>query len=208
LPNTPPTNAPTSLGALAAALAATECRKLLSGQERDAAVGHQLFLDARHHQYWVTRYQRNPNCRFDHQVWEIQPLAIAPGRMTWSQLLNCVAPESPRETMAVRVAGHGFTRSLLCSGCGAFAARHAALERRMRTALKRCPKCGHNAEPAGIDTDDWLPVASLSNRDLRRSLASAGLRIGDVVTVRTAESESHHELVPCTQARWEVQSAK
>ena len=45
----PATAAPSSLGALAAALQAIECQKLLTGRRAEAAVGAQVLIDARTH---------------------------------------------------------------------------------------------------------------------------------------------------------------
>src|SRR6185295_12516568 len=67
--NAAATNAPSTLGALAASLQAIECQKLLSGQFESVAVSKQVLIDAAHHKHYVTAFRRNPNCRFDHEVW-------------------------------------------------------------------------------------------------------------------------------------------
>ena len=62
----PATAAPSSLGALAAALQAVEVQKLLSGRKADAAVGAQVVVDVRTHKLYRTATRRNNTCRLTH----------------------------------------------------------------------------------------------------------------------------------------------
>ena len=107
-----PTRAPSSLGAVPAALAATELRKLLGGESEGLLTGRQVLCDLRHHEYWVTRYERNPACRFDHQSWAVTPFPSAVGRMTWRRFLQSACPKDSLDAVACRVAGQSFTRLL------------------------------------------------------------------------------------------------
>ena len=114
-----PTNAPSSLGALAAALQAIECQKLLAGRWEHVAVSRQVLIDACSHQHYVTTFRRNPRCRFDHQVWPIAPLTDQPKELTLQQafaLMREVDGEEPAR--ALRLEGQQFVRQLTCPGCG------------------------------------------------------------------------------------------
>ena len=72
----PATTAPAELGTLAAALLITELRKLL----RNAAtlVGGQLFLDTSNYGQHQATFTCNPDCRGEHEAWDIAPLALDP----------------------------------------------------------------------------------------------------------------------------------
>ena len=83
-----PTDAPSSVGALAASLQAIECRKLLMGQKELAAIGRQALLDAERHKHYLTEFRRNPRCRFDHAVCQIEKLDSMAGVATVGGMLR------------------------------------------------------------------------------------------------------------------------
>jgi hypothetical protein len=62
------TNAPASLGALAGALMAIECRKLAGGGNGASLAGKRLVIDAAWHKQHITVLRRNPRCRFHHRI--------------------------------------------------------------------------------------------------------------------------------------------
>ena len=58
------TNAPSSLGALAASIQAIELSKLLADSTRQNHANRQIVMDAAHNRYYHTMLSRNPHCRF------------------------------------------------------------------------------------------------------------------------------------------------
>jgi molybdopterin/thiamine biosynthesis adenylyltransferase len=116
-----PTNAPSYLGALAASLEAIECEKLIRGEKERAACGKEVLIDGRHHRYFVTSYARNPACRFDHRVWEVERLEDGPN-LTLSEALALPsrrAPQNSEPPPFFRVAGKYFVTQLICPACKA-----------------------------------------------------------------------------------------
>jgi molybdopterin/thiamine biosynthesis adenylyltransferase len=166
-----PTGAPSALGALAAALLALECQKMLAGEVERAAVGRQVTLNARWHQFSVTSFRRNPQCRFDHAPWAIEPLACDTRGLRLADLL----PESG----AARVPGQRFVRRRLCRGCGR-EIRMFHLECSLDPSLRQCSACGKPMATPGFDVVECLS-RDLPPDVLGMSLADAGLRYGDVV---------------------------
>jgi hypothetical protein len=166
-----PTGAPSALGALAAAMLALECHKMLSGDFDRAAIGRQVTLNPRWHQSSVTQFRRNPLCRFDHATWTIEPLACHTHELRLADLL----PASG----AARVAGQRFVRRRLCSGCGR-EKRMFHLECSLGPGLRQCGACGRHMATPGFDVVESLD-RDLPPDVLGMSLAAAGLRYGDVV---------------------------
>jgi len=64
-----PTNAPASLGALAAALQVLECAKLLGHAAGVSLLAHELLIDVATNRQYVTELRRNPFCRMPHAMW-------------------------------------------------------------------------------------------------------------------------------------------
>ncbi|MCX6627730.1 MAG: ThiF family adenylyltransferase [Candidatus Solibacter sp.] len=166
-----PTGAPSALGALAAALMALECRKMLGGEVEHAAVGRQVTLNARWHQFSVTLFRPNRQCRFDHATWAIEPLACDAHDLRLADLL----PESS----TVRVPGQRFVRRRLCRQCGR-ESRVFHLECSLDPGLRQCDACGKPMATPGFDVVETLS-RDLPPDVLGMSLADAGLRYGDVV---------------------------
>ena len=190
-----PTRAPSSLGAVPAALAATELHKLLESESDGLLSGRQVLCDLRHHEYWVTRYERNPACRFDHQPWIVTPFPCALGSLTWRRLLQAVCPDASLEAVFCRVAGQSFTRLLRCARCGLTALDQAVLEHRLPRRVARCATCHEPMRSAGVDAADWLSAANLdSGQRMRSRLADAGVRAGDILSVRSPHGQRHVEL--------------
>lgn len=192
--STKPTNAPASLGAVAAAYAASECAKVLRGEWEHAASGRQVLLDLRHHQQFVTRFRRNPRCRFDHAVWQISSLPVVPQRITLRQLHRLLSDFVGGDVAAIRVAGNRFSHNLACSKCGLRSTQGICLPSRNTRRWRACRACHEPLAPVGFDSVDWLMFGALSQHDWRRSAGSVGLRNGDVVTAKAARGEHHVEL--------------
>ena len=189
------TNAPSGLGALAASLQAIECQKLLSGQTERAAVSKQVLVDALYHKHFVTAFRRNPHCRFSgHEVWHIQKLNRAMEDLTLAEALQ-LGRVGTRESgpCALRIEGKPIVKRLTCPACGAVRALFK-LECSLRAAQTKCPKCGRRMLAAGRDVLERLSAAVVSRNVLGRSLASLGLRSGEVFSVGDGEGELHYEL--------------
>ena len=197
---------PSSLGALAAALQALACERLLGGDL--AAAGSQLVIDAVHRTQFVTALRRNPRCRRsgDHGEWRIARLDRGPAELTLGQVLElgkaagagAGAGDGASSTLAL--AGRRLARKSSCMGCGRVSRRlHAAA-----TAARRCRRCGENLVAAGFDLADVVAAGELARRDLRRPLAALGVRAGDVLTVGGPGGEVHLEIGAAGVATREV----
>lgn len=187
------TNAPSSLGALAASLQAIECQKFLSEEREGIAVSKQVLIDAAYHKHYVTAFRRNPRCRFGgHDVWSIENLYRTPGQISLGEALGLAG--SGNLSAALRVEGKPFVKRLTCSGCGT---THPLLrlECSVNEAKRRCDSCGRRLIASGFDSVEELAESGLSDaRLLRRSLRSLGLRPGDVFTIRDGDEDHHYEL--------------
>jgi molybdopterin/thiamine biosynthesis adenylyltransferase len=185
-----PTNAPSSLGALAAALQAIECRKLLAGDVDRAAVGREVLIDATWHRHWVTTLRRNPACRFDHAVWRIERLADGPEALTVGDAL---ALDGAARSGTLRVAGARFVTRLACAGCGTTT---GCLRVASRTGFGTapCPACGAEVAVRGFDLTDRVEAAGLAGDVLGLPLARVGVRAGDVLSVGSPGDEAHYEI--------------
>jgi molybdopterin/thiamine biosynthesis adenylyltransferase len=173
--DTPATNAPAGLGALAAALMTLECRKLLAGARNGCAAGQQIVLDTEWRKFRVTKLRRNPACRFHHGLARWEPLQPAPG-MTMAQLLEL---GGGGVRFSVLGAG-GFVKSLRCGQC---AKDHALwrLRRELRPEDTRCRRCGARMEVAGFDLADSVGQTDMPATLRARPLHRFGFRAGELV---------------------------
>lgn len=176
-----PNGAPCELGALAGAMLAIECRKMLDGEFDAAAIGRQVTLNTRWHRLTVMSFRRNPHCRFDHAEWRIKPLRCDLRGMRIADLLAMVP--------SVEVPGQRFVRRLMCPACGA-QKRLFHLEASLDAAERHCSQCHQPMLATGFDIVETLgqdlPV------DVRRqTLGEAGLRVGDVLQA----GDRHFEIV-------------
>lgn len=182
-----PTNAPSSLGAMAAALQAIECRKILAGDVSFS--NHQALIDAAHHRHYVTRFSRNPRCRFGHRVWRIEKLSFRLEHSTTGDLFK-LATNS--DSVYVRLESKPFVKRLTCQ-CGR-AKKLLHLYCSLNAAARRCA-CGRTMMAAGFDLAESLESRALRPTQLRRTLRSLGLRNGDVVSVGGNGRENHYEII-------------
>jgi len=165
-----PTNAPSSLGALAAAMLALECRKILENQFDRAAISCDVVIDAQWHRHFVTRYQRNSECRFDHRSWLIEKLRCRLDRFTLEDAL--------RLGDRVELNRMPFVTRLMCPRCGGERSLFY-LAAALSHARRNCHACGNAMTATGFDIVDRID-SRLPRRILRLSLRRAGLRLGDV----------------------------
>jgi molybdopterin/thiamine biosynthesis adenylyltransferase len=191
--DSPATNAPSSLGALAAALQAIECQKLLSGHFDRAAAGRQVLIDAAHHKHYVTVFRRNASCRFaGHEIWKIERLNRSPGELTLAEALSLSPVRA--DNAKLRVESKPFVKRLTCSSCG-YQRACLRLECSLSDRFRRCARCGAQMVAAGFDMEEDVSVSSLDQRStLTRSVRSLGFRSGEVFTIRQDGVEFHYEL--------------
>ena len=195
---TPPSNAPACLGGLAAALQAIECQKWLKGEGDHALMGRQILMDAATHQYFVTSYRRNPSCRFDHQTCQISPWRAGPRDLSLGSVLRLGQRPAGQRSALLSFGGKSIIKRLDCPGCG-FTRAMFRLEGRIRAPDRRCPQCGRELLAAGFNMKAHLVADTLGPRDAARSLASLGLRAGDVITISDGRRERHYELGAATR---------
>lgn len=167
-----PTGAPSALGALAAAMAALECRKMLNGNREHAAAGRQVVFDALGHHAVVTRFARNAACRFDHIRWTVDSLA-------WDLREKRLADLVALGGGAALVPEQRFVQRRICPKCGA-SRRLFHLEAGLPVTFAHCPGCRVPTLTPGFDIVETL-TASMPPAVLGLTLAEAGLRPGDIV---------------------------
>ncbi|HVS03952.1 MAG TPA: hypothetical protein VMT16_14395, partial [Thermoanaerobaculia bacterium] len=108
----------------------------------------------------------------------IERLAAAPGELSVAALLDLGARRLGAPAEGLSVLGRAFTSDGRCGSCGAGAAG-------LRLAPPpgaRCRRCGGLRRPPGFGLREGLSPAELS-ACRRRSLASLGVRAGDVAGV-------------------------
>src|SRR5262249_17489455 len=146
---TAPTNAPSSLGALAAALQAIECQNLLRGDHGTLAAACQVMVDALQHRHFVTRLPRNPRCRFDHRTWDIARLGSGPEELTVGSLFGLGADPRATGERRIRVPQQVFASGLVCTACGHRREITLHLAGRLGARDRICQSCGGTMRPAG-----------------------------------------------------------
>jgi hypothetical protein len=187
-----PTNAPASLGALAAALQVLECQKVFAGEWQRAAVSKQLLIDAAAHRHFVTSYRPNPACRFDHALWQIDGLERRARQLSVGDTL-ALAGRDPAAGAALRVEGQVFVRKLVCPRCGDARALPWRLSGRLG-AEQQCVRCQRRMLAPGTDVREWLDESDLLRPALADPLSNLGIRDGDVFTLRGADGDRHIQL--------------
>lgn len=193
-----PTNAPSCVGAVAASLMAVECFKLLTGDMATLVHGRQVLIDLRHHTHYVTRFERNPQCRFDHTTWDIEPLERPPSRLTVAQAIQTAAGQKGDcQGWELRVEGKPFAYRQYCANCHRTWSDHIYLAQRIPGARRQCPACGKPMDVRGSDMSEVVALPNLSRAQRRRSLSSLGLRPGDVFSVHGPAGQRHFELGGC-----------
>ena len=189
-----PTAAPSSLGALAAALLALECRKLLAGDDDRLAIGKQVTLSALAHRHFVTRFTANPACRFDHETWRIDTLSRGPEEATLRQVFALGRARDDRAPLRLAVPHQTFATALSCLTCRERHAVSPYLFDRLSPGRRTCAACGRRLRAAGPDLVEWLAEADVPSFVHDAPLVSLGFRRGDVLTVASAAQGAHLQL--------------
>ncbi len=185
----PATEAPAELGALAASLQAAELRKLLGGATNGATlVGAQVMLDTATHARHLSRFERNEQCRFDHESWEIDTVDLEPQENTLRDLFDAVDP-GPDQT--VKLEGHSFATYVDCVACGRRSSVGLSLYRRLSAADRIC-SCGGRMFATGFFSFEAIRRSELSGMNLGLKLAALGFQAGEVISVADASGSEHH----------------
>jgi hypothetical protein len=191
-----PTGASSALGALAASLQAIECEKILGGHRDHSLAGRDLMIDATHHRHFVTRFERNADCRMpDHGGWPIAPCHLDPSSTPLGELVDMAsAIRGGRQGVRMAVAGQPFALTLTCKAC-----RHCnpvahVYRGEWRRSAPRCEACGGALTATGSDLLDQVALDELPQDARNRSLSQLGILPGDVITFTTPETEVHFEM--------------
>ena len=182
--DSPATGGSSSLGALAAALQAVECEKLLAGRRAEAAVGAQVLIDASSHTLYRTMMRRNPTCRLPHAgPLEITGLASSVHELTLADVLAMGSGEQGDVSSSrLSVPMHAWAGRLVCGRCGHEAAG-PVLHRSSRGSVTPCPDCDGTLTVSGFDVREGLGSETVTTTGLSDTLADLGLRDGDVVGI-------------------------
>lgn len=188
------TGAPAPLAALAAAIQAAECERLLGSDEAHTSAGREVLIGLRPHTHSVATYPRNPSCRMpDHDGWRIGPLGLTPNRATLDDLMAIGSTlRGASASLAFAVAGQRMATSLRCDGCGAVHPT-CMVERLARSSRRRC-QCGGRRRATGFDLQTFAPAAAIPAELRDRRLSDIGVRARDVLTFRTPEFDAHFEV--------------
>lgn len=190
-----PTNGSPSLGALVGSLLVIELEKLLAGQLEGSLAGRQLVVDVTHHKQFLTRLDRNVNCRFDHARRDIRALTGVTERSTLGDALEAARTAlGSSGKISLGVDGRPFAKALHCPSCG-IAKELLALPERLPFKARSCALCaGREMLAIGFKQLDRVSAADVPPRALRRSLRSLGVREGDVLVAFSAEQQSYFEV--------------
>ena len=187
-----PTNAPGSLGALAAAMQAIELEKILARDWERVAIGSEVLIDAKFHRHFLTRLPRNADCRFDHRTLAVRQFFGAPSRLTLAELFR---PDAG----ILRVEGHSFASQWACGACQT-AKELFGLRDRIAGSVA-CPKCGNGMRAIGFHTLDRLSVADVPARAMSAPLSTLGFQAGDIFSTANDRTETHFEITTPTGAK-------
>ncbi|HLA13263.1 MAG TPA: ThiF family adenylyltransferase [Pyrinomonadaceae bacterium] len=189
-----PTDAPSSLGSLAASMQALEARKLLQ-QGAPPASACQVLFDAKHQRHYVTTLTTLSTCRNrPHGPWNILVSELTAKQSTLLDAFRLrEGGEGKERSTSILVQPLRFSRRLYCAGCG-FSRTGLRLLRPNSSSDLRCTFCSRALWSSGRDQTPVLTRSFLSQSQCKRSLYSYGLRDGDVLTLRDQEIERHYEI--------------
>lgn len=185
----PATGTPAELGSLAASLQVGELRKILCDDANDASlVGAQLMLDTRTHTSHLGKFNRNEQCRFDHEIWSVDTIALSPEESTMADLFDAVDPGSDS---SIRLEGHSFVTYLDCVACGRRSNIDLSIFDRLCASDRTCSCSGRLFAP-GFFSFEFISRSDLSATNLRLNLAAIGFRSSDVISVANGSGKARH----------------
>ncbi|MGH7467142.1 MAG: HesA/MoeB/ThiF family protein [Longimicrobiales bacterium] len=200
----PATAAPSALGALAAALQALECERLLSARAPAGSLvaGEQIVLAAAHHRHYRTMLKRNAHCRLGaHEVWTIAPLDEPPETSTVGSLLDRIAQQfGPHSDIRLSIAGKQFVRALTCHTCDQ-SQPTLCLSSAAAARTARCGRCHGAMVISGFGMSEQLEAAALSAAERATSLSALGIRAHEIITLTMGGADYHIEFCPAPAPR-------
>jgi molybdopterin/thiamine biosynthesis adenylyltransferase len=188
------TGAPAHLGALAAAVQAIECERLLGGLAGPTDRSHEIVIDALSHRQHLTRFTRHRTCRLArHDPLDIGRLDLGPEDITVKQALSLGSTRASATDACLRLGGVAFAARVTCLGCGQSKPAWR-LRRSIRRLDRLCTSCGGRLEAGGADIIDGLTLDGVPRGVRQRSLRAVGFKLGDVFSVRRGERLRFYEL--------------
>ena len=185
----PATGTPVELGALAAALQAGELRRLLDDTAKDnSLVSAQLMLDTTTHTRHLSRFTHNEHCRFDHEIWKVETVALSPPDNTLADLFDAVDAGSDP---SISLEGHAFATHVDCVACGRRSNVGLSLYGRLSDGDRTC-SCGGRMFAPGFFSLAAIRRSDLSTVNLGLKLAALGFCDSDVVSVANGSDETRH----------------
>ncbi len=187
----PPSHSPACLGSLCASVQVLFATSLLTDPAQSSLPARQLVLDATSRRLYDSHLPQRDSCRFDHQLWRIEPLSKLPTQLTLREALRL---RSPGRTCAValRVEPGLFARTLACK-CGRRRDVLLLSGRGSRSAM-RCPRCGRRMHALNVGTTSRLHADELSHTELSLPMSRLGFRPGDIFGVGSRGAETHYQL--------------
>jgi ribosomal protein S27E len=186
-----PTDAAIEIGAVAAGLLVLLLRRLAApAADRAALADTQWFYDLGSGRGWTARYAINPECRLDHERWDVVELGAGSLAMSAHDLLAHAGLPPADATLAAP--GQVFVRRLRCPRCGTQRRVHHRAS--ARTGPLTCSTCGSPLFAAAGDADEVLDARTTPAAVLHEPLARRGLRAGDIVELRAAGAKRHGQL--------------
>jgi len=185
------TAAPAELGTLAATLQAAELRRLLGngGADSSTLIGAQFMFDTSSHTGHFSRFSFNEQCRFDHQVWrDIEATALPPNESTLADLFDALAGT---EDCTVSLDGHVVSTCVDCVACGKRSSVGLVLSGRLSAEHRTCA-CGGRMFAPGFFSMAALHRSDISAKNLDLTLASLGIRSGDVLSIASGPDHVRH----------------
>ena len=159
------------------------------------AAGMQITIAAAAHKLYVTTLRRNPRCRFDHQTYMIEPLAIDFPSTSLDALMSEVRSNSTtRIPLQFQVEGKSFLRELRCA-CGEQKSVFH-VEGRLSARDRACPRCHCEMDGVGFSMMPQVSESDLPTDDRRQALAAIGFLAGDLITIKTPTGVNAFELHP------------
>jgi molybdopterin/thiamine biosynthesis adenylyltransferase len=177
-----PTMASSALGALAASLMSIEIAKILDGERGEPVAARQVIVGAEHHFAQLSTSRRNPNCRFDHRSWFVEPWDCQPETMMVGEAIDALG--------SLQIEGHLWVAEMVCAGCG----RRGEKQLRLNRPLARCPACNRRMASSGFGSLERLD-RRFAGEFASLTLAQAGLRAGDIVSGGGQHHRIHHRML-------------
>jgi len=186
----PATGAPAELGTLAAAFQACEIRKIVEGDVAAdvSLVSAQLMLDTQTYARHLCRFERNEQCRFDHESWQVEAFAQPSQETTLAEMFDAVDGGSDP---AISLEGQPFVVYVDCIACGRRAHVGLSLYGRLSDSDRTCD-CGGRMFAPGFFSSASIRRSELSRPHLGLRLTDLGIRSGDVVSVTDESGGARH----------------